>query len=107
RLCLCVSAIRTPAPPAPHGKGSHRTRVGIGVKERSAGGSYFGLIDVQLQQAFAVGVRRGCRPRGDIQLGEDAGDVSRDGADADVQSVRDLLIGTAVREQTEDFPLAR
>ena len=52
-------------------------------------------------------LRRRRRPRGDAELGEDAGDVGGGGAAADEERLADLAVGLAGDEEGKHFELAR
>jgi hypothetical protein len=52
------------------------------------------------------GISRGRRPRGDVELDENVGNVSSGGVRADFQFGRDLAIGPAVGDQVKHFQFA-
>src|SRR4029077_9439910 len=67
-------------------------------------GRYLGL---DVGQAPLVGVQRHLRPVGQFELAEDVGDVGLHRALADLQLARDLLVGSAVRDQLQYLALSR
>ena len=63
---------------------------------------------MQLRQALPARIRRRLDTVGGVGLGEDAGDVVGDGAEADVEGVGDLLVAVAGADEAQliDLPFA-